>query len=513
MAVLKMRRISITALKKDRKEILDKLAALSVMEMDQLDPEGFSHEDFGESRLSCDGKVRTIEQALSVLDEYAPEKTSALSSLEGKEILDRKDFDMSGEDEKSVMEKAEKILALSRDLAEKKAEVQRLAQEAEQLAPWSLLGVPLSQETVRTEKTSLMVGTMPQGTTLEDVYMILEGVKEGVPYDTNVLEQDNDATYIYVICMAEDENEVESALRAGGFTRPQLSTELPPKAERDAIDKKIADLNDNEIEAVTGEIKKMAESRRDLRLLSDHMRMDAGEYDLISDLPGSDHSFVISGFIPEKHIDAVQKAIGENYDCEIDIDDVKDDEDVPTVLKNNSFSSSMENVVQSYGLPNNKEFDPTTIMSFFYVFFFGLMLSDAAYGIVMTIVCFILLAKYKNMSESMHKQLKMFMFCGISTTFWGIMFGGYFGDLITVVAKTFFDKDVTVPAVWFVPLEDPMRLLMWCMAFGVVHLFVGLGIKGYQELKDGKKLDFFCDVVLWYMFLVGLLLMLLPSEI
>jgi V/A-type H+-transporting ATPase subunit I len=152
-------------------------------------------------------------------------------------------------------------------------------------------------------------------------------------------------------------------------------------------------------------------------------------------------------------------------------------------------------------------------MSFFYVFFFGLMLSDAAYGLVMTIACAVLLWKYKRMDEGMHKQLKLFMFCGMSTTFWGIMFGGYFGDVITVVAETFFHKTVTVPALWFVPLENPMRLLIWCLGFGIVHLFVGLAIKGYEELRDGKKLDFFCDVVLWYAFLIGLLLMLIPSEI
>ena len=70
-----------------------------------------------------------------------------------------------------------------------------------------------------------------------------------------------------------------------------------------------------------------------------------------------------------------------------------------------------------------------------------------------------------------------------------------------------------MPPLWFAPLNDPMKLLVFSMLFGVIHLFVGLGIKGYMELKDGKILDFFCDVVLWYVFLMGLILMLLPSEI
>ena len=82
-----------------------------------------------------------------------------------------------------------------------------------------------------------------------------------------------------------------------------------------------------------------------------------------------------------------------------------------------------------------------------------------------------------------------------------------------IVSGTFFGETVTVPALWFIPLNDPMRLLVYSLAFGVVHLFVGLGIKGYMLLKDGKPLDFFCDVVLWYAFLVGLLLMLIPTDI
>ena len=77
----------------------------------------------------------------------------------------------------------------------------------------------------------------------------------------------------------------------------------------------------------------------------------------------------------------------------------------------------------------------------------------------------------------------------------------------------FFGTTITVPALWFVPLNDPMKLLVFSLLFGVIHLFVGLGIKGYLCLKDGKVMDFFCDVVLWFMLLIGLILMLLPSDI
>ena len=85
-----------------------------------------------------------------------------------------------------------------------------------------------------------------------------------------------------------------------------------------------------------------------------------------------------------------------------------------------------------------------------------------------------------------------------STIVWGVLFGGYFGDVVDVVSRTFFGRTVTIKPLWFAPLNDPMRLLIYSMAFGLIHLFVGLGIKGYMLVKDGKILDFFCDVVLWY---------------
>ena len=520
MAVLKMRRISITALKKDRKPILEKLQALGIMEMHQIEPEGFTRVDTREDRQVFDNNVRLTEQALDVLEQYSPEKTSVLSSLEGKELIDKKDYDSTGDKSTVTLETGRYIISLSKDISEKKAICQRLAARQEQLAPWKLLGTPLTQEPQETASTSLLLGTVSADISQDDIYAAIESANAGsedeeteaLPCVLDILEEDSDAKYISVICMKDDTAAVEESLRNIGFTKPAVETEIAPAEEIKKIGEEIKK-EEQDTERLASEIEGLAGYREDIRRLGDYYRMRSGKYEVIADIPETEDAFIVSGYVDEKHVEVIRKAIGDHYDCVIDVEDISDEEDVPTVLNNNGFSASMEGVVQSYGLPGIHEFDPTTIMSFFYVFFFGLMLSDAAYGLVMTIVCAVLLWKYKRMDEGMRKQLKLFMFCGISTTFWGVMFGGYFGDVITVVAKTFFDADVTVPALWFVPLEDPMKLLIWCLAFGIVHLFVGLAIKGYEELRDGKTLDFFCDVVLWYIFLIGLLMMLIPSDI
>lgn len=100
----------------------------------------------------------------------------------------------------------------------------------------------------------------------------------------------------------------------------------------------------------------------------------------------------------------------------------------------------MEGVLEAFGLPGKGEVDPTRIMFVFYVFLFGMMLSDAAYGLIVFVACAVLLKKFPRMSESMAKSLRMFMYCGISTIVWGVLFGGYFGNIVDIVSEKFWSN-------------------------------------------------------------------------
>ncbi len=513
MAVLQMQRISICGLKKDRKAILEKMQALGVMEMNPVaeDEEGFEKMDTSNARLSFEKKAQVLDQALAALDVYAPQKKSLLSSLEGKALVEQNKFDEAAAKKEETVAVAGKIITKSKEIAEAKGVILKIENQIEALTPWLALDVPMNYS--GTSKTSLLIGTVSPETTVEMLYAkFAEVTPQLAGADIQVINSDKDALYLAVVCMKTEEAAVEEALRANGFARPSQPIDKRPCDQKELLEAEIKKL-ETQIGKAEDEIAGYAGSREELRLVSDYFRMRAEKYAVLGTLPQSRRTFIMSGYVPKRYARAVEKAIGREYDCVLDIEDLKEDEEPPTLLSNNAFSSSVEGVLESYGLPHKGEFDPTTIMSFFYVFFFGMMLSDAAYGAIIAIACFIVLKKFPRMGESMHKSLKMFMFCGISTVVWGILFGGYFGNVVDIVSGTFFGEMVTVPALWFVPLNDPMRLLVYSLAFGVVHLFVGLGIKGYMELKDGKTLDFFCDVVIWYVFLIGLLLMLLPTDI
>jgi V/A-type H+-transporting ATPase subunit I len=90
------------------------------------------------------------------------------------------------------------------------------------------------------------------------------------------------------------------------------------------------------------------------------------------------------------------------------------------------------------------------------------------------------------MEDSWRRTLRMYFWCGVSTVFWGVMFSSYFGDAVNVISRTFFGHEVGIPPVWFTPLEQPMRLLMFCLGIGVVHLVTGYVMKARNLAAHGR---------------------------
>ena len=187
------------------------------------------------------------------------------------------------------------------------------------------------------------------------------------------------------------------------------------------------------------------------------------------------------------------------------------------MLKNNKFAEPVESVIATYSYPDKHEADPTSIMAIFYYIFFGLMFSDAGYGIVMALACGICLLKFKGMEQGLRRSMKMFFWCGVSTTFWGLLFGSFFGDAVSVISNTFFHTPppaipgLVVP-IWFNPVTDPMRMLMFSFLLGIIHLFTGLAINAYNCIKNKDYLAVLYDVISWYLLVGGLIIALLSME-
>ena len=512
MAVLQMQRIHICALNTDRKQILESLQRKGIVQIDaDQDADIFHCADTSAGCAKYEKYSHMADQALKILDTYAPEKKGLLASFEGRREISLTDYRDMEKNRGAAREKADRILKLSRSVAEQKGNLARTQVQYDQLMPWMGLDVPMNYS--GTSSTRAFIGSLPGEFTLEQVMeMLAKASPELETCSLEIIGADTDQTCIFAVCTADKAEEMEDALRQCGFSRPSVHSSSTPEAYAKQLSKQM-DRIQEEIDTAEETLSGMGEHRRTLELMRDYYKTRAEKYAVLGGLQQSRHAFFLNGYVPSRDADALADELQSKYDCVVELEDVPEDEEAPVLLKNNKFAAPTESVLSSFGMPHKGEIDPTAIMAFCYYFLFGLMLSDAAYGLIMTIGCFILLRKYRNMEPGMKSMLTMFFYCGISTTFWGVMFGSYFGDAPTVIAKVFFNKDFVIPAVWMVPLENPMRMLIFCFLFGIIHLFLGLGLKGYSLLKDKKIVDFICDVVFWFMLLLGLLFMLLPSDL
>ena len=513
MAVLQMKRISICALKKDRKAILELLQRRGIVEIDAAIPEDsvFSRTDTSGSRSVFQKNSDAAASALDVLNKYAPESKGLLSMLEGRTEKTAEDYNQFAARSTDVMGTVRRINAASRDVAENKAEILKLDGQLESLAPWSSLD--LSMRTRGTRCTRAFFGTLGGDMDLESVLALLAGQNPKLPaVHVEVISTSQTQTCVFVLCHKDDAAAVEETLRAVGFATVANPGEDAPADQFRQLTERREELNTKIAEAEEM-LRQSGDKREDVQFAVDYFNMRCEKYEMIENLAQSKHTFILTGYITEKDAEPLKAELEQNFDPAVEITDCDPKDLPPIALKNNGFTAPVEGVLTSFGYPGRGEVDPCSVMAIFYYVLFGLMLSDAAYGLLMAIGCGFALLKYKNMESGMRKTLKMYCFCGISTAFWGFMFGSFFGDVVHVVADTFFHRpDISLPALWFEPVKEPMRMLDFSMLLGLLHLFAGLAMKAYQYARQKAWLDILYDVVFWYLLLIGLVLFGLNSE-
>lgn len=512
MAVMPMQRIGIYALKSRRKPILELIQRRGVVEIhaEKAEDAVFRQTDTAPAKARFENNTSTLQAALEALDKLEPEKKSLFAPLEGRTPIPLSRYEETAGAAGKTLRAASRVNALWKKCADDRAEILRLEAQIRMLEPWSRLDV--SMRTTGTASTAAFIGSFPAEYTEEALKAeIARGAPEIDGVAVEVLSAGTQQTCAFLLCHASNGAKLEAFLRSIGFTYPADRSKKPPQARMQDLNARIEKLR-AEIDGAEAEIRTYAALRGAMQYTIDYFSMRIEKYDVLGRLWQSPHVFVITGYIPAESAPALEKELTEKFEAYVELETPAEDEDVPVKLKNNAFAAPVEGVLESYSMPGRKEIDPSTLMAVFYYFLFGMMLSDAGYGLLMVIGCGVALAKFKNMEESLRKFLKMFLYCGISTVFWGAMFGSFFGDAVTVIGKTFFNVDIAIPALWFTPLNEPMRLLLFSFLIGVIHLFAGLGAQFYQLARQGLWKDAIFDVVFWYMLVGGGILYLLSMQ-
>ena len=314
---------------------------------------------------------------------------------------------------------------------------------------------------------------------------------------------------LLVLYHKDAQDAVMEVIKGFNTNRPDFASCKGTAAENISLLKNQIETSTQEIERLTEQLKAAAESAQLLKTGSDMISVQIDDQKVRENIFQTQSVFALTGWIAEEDADKVKKLL-DRYSCYYTLEQPAEGDDPPVKLKNNKFVQPYELITEMYSLPTPDGIDPTPMLTPFFILFFGMMLADAGYGLLIFLLCFIGLKKFKPDEGFLKSAMQIGTSCGLSTMFWGVMYGGYFGNLIPQVAESWFGKTITIPAV-FDMLNDPMSIMILSFLLGAVHLFTGMGIKIYMLAKRGHLMDGLMDVGLWYLILVGLPMMVLPA--
>ena len=516
MSMLRMRRIHVCALLKYCKDMLEALQRRGVVEIENVDIEDsvFFKDDTSAYQAQYQHNAATAVEAKEILSRYAPQKKGFLSSFKGREQITQAQYDALVEQTPDILKAAYDIISCQKNIDTNEAEKVKYQAQLDVIQPWLGLDVPMTF--TGTSTTKAFIGKFSPPKTSTD---ILTGLAELIPevddIDVEIVYSDENQTCVFILTSAESAEAVGDALRRIGFEYPSYVSKVTPAEREKQINKHMSN-RDGRILENQKIIKSYEKYFSKLEFLEDYYVMKAERYAAYDDICTSNNTFVLSGYVPENEAEKLKKYLEDTYEAEVELEEASND-DAPVVLKNNRFAEPVESVIATYSYPDKHETDPTSIMAIFYYIFFGLMFSDAGYGLVMAIACGICLLKFKGMEPGLRRSVKMFFWCGVSTTFWGLLFGSFFGDAVSVISNTFFhspppDIPGLVKPIWFNPVTDPMRMLMFSFGLGIIHLFTGLGIQAYNDIKHKQYMAVIYDVISWYLLVGGAIMALLSLE-
>ena len=498
-----MKTVRIVALREERKRIIEHLQDSALIQIKKRDKEtdGFSTVDMTPQTQVFERNVALTEQALKVLDEYSREKTGLLDSFKGRREIDSDEIGVIASKSAEIMRVCSVINELNRKIVENKAEKIRTKTSLNQLEVWKKLDIPLN--TGHTSSTAVFIGSLPREYTEDELYSQLAQESPGLEFDFEIEYTGDNMTCLVLFAPISQKTAAEDALRALGFSLPMSPTHHIPEIKAKKLEKKLCELEKENNNAIK-DIISFTEKREEIKTTQDYFRIRADKYRAINELDHTRRVFVINAYIPEEDCEKLVALCDRIATCYLEFGDA--DDDAPVKLKNNRFSKPAQSILTMYAPPSRADIDPTPILAFFFYFFFGMMFSDAGYGLLMIVLIGIVLKVFKP-DERMRDNLKLFQYCGVSTLIWGLVFGSIFGDAPASLYNYFTGSSVTMaqmlPWPTLDPQKDALTLMIISIAFGLVHILVGMGCKFYICLKEKDYGGAFFDTGLWMLMLVG----------
>lgn len=294
-----------------------------------------------------------------------------------------------------------------------------------------------------------------------------------------------DNTYVFAVGKAANLPALESWIADNAGRVLQVPSEATPLKEFASESNRLPARIDSEVATIRRDIQTQTmDNLEKLVLLREALFAENERLAVLEKACEARYVTLVEGWVPTS---AVQSATGDLREevgyVYIDTRPPTKEEQPPTKLRNANILKPFEIIVNLFGTPKYREWDPTPIIAYSFAFFYGVMLGDALYGFLL-----LFLTKYAlpKLVDDPHTdgfkvfQRLMYMSAG-SAIVVGALSGTYFGDFFTKffgVPSMALSK--TVQAVYL----DTMTFIVVALAVGIVHVNTGhvlMFIRGFKE--------------------------------
>lgn len=506
MSIVAMKRLRLIALRQDREEILKALQRLGCVEVDQrqADPDDPVWQSLtrpsGEGAAQLREKREQAVQALTLLEQNGGDKPGFLSprpTVAGKDFFDPRG-DRAGETARTVCGAKEDMERLANEAA--KLRSQRAA-----LEPWLALDIPL--ETASTDATTALFGALPVSCSLDRLNEELGEARDLCAVTPG--GSDANFQYLFFLCHSSVSEQAREVLQRLGFSRSSFRGMTGTAAENDRRLEGLLKENEARSAEAQAAIEALAGETEALRLYLDRSGQDLMREEAKGRVWDTEAVFFLSGWFPAGEEERL-KGVLDRFLCAWETAEPTEEEypQVPIKLKNGFLTRCMNTITEMYSLPAYDGIDPNPLMFPFFVVFFGMMMADMAYGIIMVAGTAFVLLKTKP-KESMRNFMELFFWCGISTFIWGALTGGFLGDFIPQLLRLIDPASTFEMPALFTPLNDTIAILIGSLILGLIQVVTGMAISVVRKIQAGDFIDALFNEITWWIILVGIALAIL----
>ena len=364
-----------------------------------------------------------VEKMIQTLEPYMPEKKALQALKEEPLSLSFDDLQAHGmiRDEDLLLTKLKRQLRVldkaRQKIADAKAEIERLEK-------WRPLEVtPAALATFH--YVHGLIGTIPNS----DTDAVRSSLKAHPELELEeVFTSETEHGYV-ILYRSGDRVAVQELLEDHGFKELDYEEEQVPAAYLDRLEGEIKE-QEAVAAATLAELQNSQKELDQLKYQMDYL-LSLGAREEAKSLLASTQSLVaLEGWIETSQVASLRDFLQEGFGSRVLLEtrDVteKDWDDVPIQLRNNALVEPFELVTEMYALPKYYEKDPTPIVSLFYFVFFGMMVADIGYGLLLTVATGFALKAFK-LKPGTAKNLRFFSLLGVSVALWGVVYGSFFG--------------------------------------------------------------------------------------